>query len=109
MRRAAAEPPGCRDKFIETAKNLARGAWLELCQDKGKKSRIKLSWKSEIYDHYLFVNRRGVKVMETTLSGVAQLFRNGKASVLEQAETPFTDRSLDTVVETLKGAVASSA
>jgi hypothetical protein len=109
MRRAAAEPPGCRDKFIETAKNLARGAWLELCQDKGKKSRIKLSWKSEIYDHYLFVNRRGVKVMETTLSGVAQLFRNGKASVLEQAETPFTDRALDTVVETLKGAVASSA
>jgi len=98
-----------QDRSIDMAKNLARGTWLELREQNGKQSRIKLSWKSDIYDHYLFVNRRGIKVMDMTMAGVAKLFRTGDASILEQADTPFTDRALDSMLETLKSAGGGSA
>ena len=91
-----------QDKSFEMAKNLAGGAWLELREENGKQSRIKLSWKSDVYDHYLFVNRRGAKVMDLTAADLARLFRNGHATILEHADTPFTDRALDCMLETLK-------
>jgi len=109
MPAAAAGESVRHDRSIDMAKNLARGAWLELRGENGKPSRIKLSWKSDVYDHYLFVNRRGVKVMDMTMAGLAKLFRSGDASILEQPDTPFTDRALDSMLETLKSAGGGSA
>jgi len=80
------------------------GAWLELEEENDRRVRIKLSWKSDVRDAYVFVNRRGVKVLELTMAGVSRLFREGKAKTLQQVETPIMDRALDAMLETLKSA-----
>ncbi len=92
------------DTFSEQAENLVVGAWLELEEENDRRVRIKLSWKSDVRDAYVFVNRRGVKVLELTMAGVSRLFREGKAKTLQQVETPIMDRALDAMLETLKSA-----
>ena len=66
--------------------------------------RIKLSWKSDVSDAYVFVNRRGLKVLEMTMVGVAKLFRNGSAQILQDVNVPIMDRALGAMLETLKSA-----
>jgi hypothetical protein len=90
------------DRFTEMAENLAEGSWLELCEKDGRQVRIKLSWKSDVSDVYVFVNRKGVKVLEMTMVGVAKLFRNESAEILRDVNVPIMDRALDAMLETLK-------
>ncbi len=92
------------DEFSELAENLMVGDWLELEEEHEHRVRIKLSWKSDVSDAYVFVNRRGVKVLELTMVGVARLFREGKAKILQQVEAPIMDRALNAMMETLKSA-----
>lgn len=92
------------DKYTEMAENLAVGTWLELEEDDGRLVRIKLSWKSDVSDAYVFVNRRGLKVLEMTMVGVAKLFRNGSAQILQDVNVPIMDRALGAMLETLKNA-----
>jgi hypothetical protein len=90
------------DRFTEMAENLAEGSWLELREKDGHQVRIKLSWKSDVSDVYVFVNRKGVKVLEMTMVGVAKLFRNESAEILRDVNVPIMDRALDAMLETLK-------
>ncbi len=94
----------CDDKFTDLAENLMVGDWLELEEEHERRVRIKLSWKSDVSDAYVFVSRRGVKVLELSMVGVARLFREGKAKVLQQVEAPIMDRALNAMMETLKSA-----
>ena len=71
-------------------------------------SRVKLSWKSDVSDAYVFVNRKGAKVLEMTMAGVAKLFRSGSARVLQQVDTPIMDKAMDAMIETLKNAKAAA-
>ena len=91
-----------RDQFLELAQKLEIGTWLEINQDNETRLRAKLSWRSRISGTCLFVNRKGMKVAELTLQGLAAWFRNGKAVVLENAEIPLMDRALVAMVDVLK-------
>ncbi len=90
------------DHFTSMAEDLMIGAWLELQEDDGRHVRVKLSWKSDISDAYVFVNRKGVKVLEMTLAGVAKLFRRGVAEILMDVDVPIMDRALSAMVQTLQ-------
>lgn len=90
------------DRFTEMAENLSVGSWLELREEDGRQVRIKLSWKGDVSDVYVFVNRKGVKVLEMTRVGVAKLFRSGSAEVLRDVNVPIMDRALGAMLETLK-------
>jgi hypothetical protein len=90
------------DRFTDMAEALDMGAWLELTEDEGRRIRVKLSWKSDVSDAFVFVNHKGVKVLEMTRAGVAKLLREGKASILREVNVPILDRALGNMIETLR-------
>jgi hypothetical protein len=96
------------DEFSQMANDLEPGSWLEMT-DGNAKIRVKLSWKSKVTDTYIFVNRKGMKAMELTASGLAKQLREGKAKRVEVSSTPIMDRALEAMLDALKNTSPSSA
>ncbi len=90
------------DEFVVKAKQMEVGDWLEMKDSAGKPQRIKLSWISKVTGIRIFVNRRGMKVGEYTLNGLAAELRRGNAVVIEGAKVPLMDRALASMMSTLK-------
>ncbi len=90
------------DEFVRQAGKMEVGDWLELKDPAGKSQRIKLSWISKVTGIRIFVNRRGMKVGEYTLNGLAAELRRGNAVVIEGAKVPLMDRALASMMSTLK-------
>ncbi|MEO7936603.1 MAG: DUF1631 domain-containing protein [Dokdonella sp.] len=88
------------DEFVDAAKNMKVGNWIEFIDEGGNRERAKLSWISPISSKYLFVNRRGLKVCDKTIAALAVELRRGSAVLLE--EVPLFDRALDAIVERLR-------
>lgn len=77
------------------------GQWVEF--DEGKKRiRGKLSWKSQVTSTYVFVNRKGAKVMEIALNELSKRMRENTARVIEDAGTPLMDRAFGALLGKLK-------
>ena len=68
----------------------------------GEKVRAKLSWRSDVSDAHVLVNRKGMKVMQLTLRELAAAFRNGTAKMLDKADKPIMDRALSSMMKTLQ-------
>jgi Protein of unknown function (DUF1631) len=90
------------DEFVDLARSLRVGTWVEFKDVNGHSERAKLSWISPISAKYLFVNRKGLKVGDKTVWGLAADLRAERAEVLE--DVPLFDRALDAIVERLKAA-----
>lgn len=87
------------DEFVDAARSLEVGAWLEFTEDDGTVLRAKLSWISPISHNYLFVNRRGLKVADKTVYGLAAELRRETARVVK--DVPLFDRALGAIVKKL--------
>lgn len=98
----AEAPPDGDDEVVRSVRELRVGTWLEFIEENGQRERAKLSWISPISSKYLFVNRRGLKVCDKTVYGLAAELRRGSAVVLE--EVPLFDRALDAIVARLRHA-----
>ena len=85
------------DESTTAARQMKVGNWIEFIDDSGNRERAKLSWISPISSRYLFVNRRGLKVCDKSVSALAVELRRGSAILLE--EVPLFDRALDAIVE----------
>jgi hypothetical protein len=94
------------DEFVQIARNVKIGTWIEFRDERGNVERAKLSWVSPISAKYLFVNRKGLKVADKTVWGLATELRNKRAQILE--DVPLFDRALDAIVERLKTGSESS-
>lgn len=94
--------PDADDDVVRSVRELKVGTWLEFIEENGQRERAKLSWISPISSKYLFVNRRGLKVCDKTVYGLATDLRRGSAVVLE--EVPLFDRALDAIVARLRHA-----
>ncbi|MCU7842692.1 MAG: DUF1631 domain-containing protein [Candidatus Thiodiazotropha sp. (ex Monitilora ramsayi)] len=108
MSQLADEAVDEQDEFSRQASELKIGTWLEM-QDGSVKNRVKLSWKSNVTDTYIFVNRKGMKAMELTSAGLAKRFREETAQLVEVSDTPIIDRALDAMLTALKNTSPSSA
>ena len=95
------------DAYVETARAIKVGTWVEFRDKTGHIERAKLSWISPISAKYLFVNRKGLKVGDKTVWGLASELRAGSAEILE--DVPLFDRALDAIVERLKSSAAAPA
>ena len=91
-----------RDTHFRQAESLKVGTWLEITGKDGVQMRAKLSWKSDVSDAHVLVNRKGMKVMQLTMQELAAAFRKGTAKTLEKADKPIMDRALSTMMKTLK-------
>jgi len=101
---AATEQKGdfAQGVFLEVVNKLNVGDWLEFDGDDGKAWRAKLSWKSPATSLCVFVNRRGVKVLELKVNDLVSKLREGKARVIEDVSTPLMDRALSFLTQSLK-------
>jgi hypothetical protein len=95
------------DEFTQQATDLETGEWLEI-KEGNSKVRVKLSWKSKVTDTYIFVNRKGMKAMELTTSGLAKHLRDGSAQKVEVSTKPIMDRALDAMLDALKKTTSTS-
>ncbi|MBN8479998.1 MAG: DUF1631 domain-containing protein [Xanthomonadales bacterium] len=98
--------PAENDEYIDVARSMKVGTWIEFIDETGNRERAKLSWISPISSKYLFVNRRGLKVGDKTVAALAVELRRGTALVLE--EVPLFDRALDAIVERLRQTQANA-
>ncbi len=88
------------DEYNEKVDSLEVGTWIEFTNSEGKTLRAKLSWISPISGKLLFVNARGLKVMDKSPAGLAADLRAGTARILEQI--PLFDRALSAIAGRLK-------
>lgn len=103
----AVEPLAEDDEFVRAVRELKVGNWIEFADEEGGRERAKLSWISPISSKYLFVNRRGLKVCDKTVTALAIEMRRGSTVVLE--EVPLFDRALDAIVARLRQASDAAA
>ena len=96
---------GVEEEIILKARNLPVGQWVEF--DEGKKRiRGKLSWKSQVTSTYVFVNRKGAKVLDIALSDLAKRLDSDAARVIEDAGVPLMDRAFGALMSKLKAPAA---
>jgi hypothetical protein len=95
------EPEIMDDEAQARAEQLEVGQWLEW-QHEEAWVRGKLSWRSQVSNNCIFVNRKGMKVAEMAVTEIARLFRDGHARVLQDVNKPLMDRALDAMVGALR-------
>ncbi|MCZ6619680.1 MAG: DUF1631 domain-containing protein [Gammaproteobacteria bacterium] len=94
METVAVEP-----EYLKPIEGLEEGSWVEMKQD-GAWLRCKLSTIVQPGDHYVFVNRRGMKVAEKTRTGLAVELKRKSLRVLD--ESFVFDRALRAVIGKLR-------
>ncbi|MDD2767450.1 MAG: DUF1631 domain-containing protein [Methylococcus sp.] len=110
----SSDPRSVDDKFIDQARNLNAGDWVEFSGNQALPFRGKLLLKSQLTSHYVFVNRRGMKIREISVQELARGLADDSIRVITGATEPLLDRALNAVVDTLErsaeqGGNASSA
>ena len=87
------------DEYLEIARGLERGVWVEFEGDDGQLAFAKLAWVSPLRGTYLFTNRQGQKALSMTAEELAERFRADRARLVE-AE-PLIDRAFSSVLTQL--------
>lgn len=91
-----------QDEYHRMAQDMAVGTWLDWTDDEGVQVRGKLSWRSDLSGNSVFVDRRGMKLAEMSLTDLANRLRCASARALEDMETPLMDRALGAMMDALK-------
>jgi hypothetical protein len=91
--------PLVEDEFLEIARSMDRGMWVEFEDADGQLSFAKLAWISPLRGTYLFTNRQGQKAVSMTADELAEQFRANRARLVE-AE-PLIDRAFTSVISEL--------
>ncbi len=84
------------DEYLEIARSLERGMWIEFEAEDGQLAFAKLAWVSPLRGTYLFTNRQGQKALSMTAEELAERFRNDHARLVE-AE-PLIDRAFSNMM-----------
>ena len=105
MQQAAPEPVELQreviaDDYLEIARSLERGVWIEFEADDGQLAFAKLAWVSPLRGTYLFTNRQGQKALSMTAEDLADRFRADRARVVE-AE-PLIDRAFSSMISQIE-------
>jgi hypothetical protein len=96
---ADAGPAVLDDEYLEIARGMDRGMWVEFEDDDGQLSFAKLAWISPLRGNYLFTNRQGQRALSMTAEDLAAQFRANRARMVE-AE-PLIDRAFTRVMSEL--------
>jgi len=88
------------DDYLEIARSMERGMWIEFESDDGQLAFAKLAWVSPLRGTYLFTNRQGQKALSMTAEDLAERFRNDRARLVE-AE-PLIDRAFSSMMSQME-------
>ena len=95
------------DEYLEIARNLERGMWIEFEADDGQLAFAKLAWVSPLRGTYLFTNRQGQKALSMTAEELAERFPHRPARLVE-AE-PLIDRAFSSMMAQMEDKFAGTA
>lgn len=98
LEREDVTPP--EPEFIEEINRLREGIWVEILQETGDRIRCKLAAIIKPGDRYVFVNRRGMKVVEKTRMGLAVELKKKALTILDESQV--FDRALQAVIGNLR-------
>ncbi len=88
------------DEYLDIARHMEAGKWVEFFDENGNAQRAKLAWKSELLGEYTFLNWKFDVVADKTLFGLAADLRCGRAKVIN--DIPILDRALTAVLSGIK-------
>ena len=91
--------PEEEDEYTEIIRNLDVGSWVEFYHVDGAKTPARLTWMSPVTGRYLFTDRKGMKVVDATIHGLAVEMKRGSVAIIE--DVPLFDRIIGTITEHL--------
>jgi hypothetical protein len=100
-----AAPEIVDDEYLEIARSMERGMWVEFESEDGQLAFAKLAWVSPLRGTYLFTNRQGQKAVSMTAEDLAERFRVDRARLVE-AE-PLVDRAMTSVISNITQHIAA--
>ncbi|MAR90821.1 MAG: DUF1631 domain-containing protein [Pseudomonadota bacterium] len=96
-RRALLDPKHrAADNLRHQLLTMKTGQWLEIINIEGKIRRCKLAWHDAGQDLYIFVSRRGNKVLETNLDSMIRMANSDELRLLE--DVSMWDRAISNVL-----------
>jgi serine/threonine protein phosphatase PrpC len=87
------------DEYTEIVRSLDVGSWVEFYHVDGSRTSARLTWMSPVTGRYLFTDRKGMKVADATVHGLAVEMQRGNVAVIE--DVPLFDRIIGTITEHL--------
>jgi hypothetical protein len=89
-------------EFKQRILQLKVGQWAEITAGDGKTRRCKLTYRETDSDLYLFVSRRGHKVLETDLASLLRMMLSDEFRLLQAGS--IWDRAMSAVMTRMTGA-----
>ncbi|MCX7562228.1 DUF1631 family protein [Xanthomonadaceae bacterium XH05] len=84
-------------------KRLPYGTWFDFTiNQQGDRTRRRMSWFSTVTDHCLFVNHRGQRAGDYTLSWLAREMHRGNVRLVEPERGSIVDRAWKAIISTLR-------
>ena len=77
------------------------GTWFEFRDAGGGSRRLRLAWRSQQTEKFMFVDAIGVKAATHDRTELAKMMHRGEVKIIEAADRPFLDRALGAVLRFL--------
>ncbi|MEM9621949.1 MAG: DUF1631 domain-containing protein [Pseudomonadota bacterium] len=91
---------GIAPEFIGPLNNITEGTWVEIEEQDKKVLRCKLATITQPGNNYVFVNRRGMKVVEKNRVDLAILLKDKQLRIIDESQV--FDRALQSVIGNLR-------
>ncbi len=88
------------DPHLQEVDSFPIGIWLAFVGEQDQSIRCTLAAKIETIDKFIFVNQKGVKVVEKTRMGLARELKAGTVAII--SESPLFERAMETVIGKLR-------
>lgn len=96
-------------RWMQRTQRMRVGDWLELAVEKNKRIRVRLVWIGTNFSKYVFVNHQGMKVVELSQEDLSTKLQHGDAKILDNADLPLVERSLDEMIKKIYDQLAFEA
>lgn len=93
--------PARDERYLELARGLDVGAWIEFRSTRGTRRALRLNWCSEQRGAYLFSNLQGDETLIVATTSLAEQLRNGSARILSRDSC--TERAVSQLWTTVAG------
>ncbi len=100
--RPPSEPKASGEEpYLELARGLSVGCWIEFRSSRGNKRAMRLNWCSEQRGAYLFSNLQGDDTLIVATTSLAEQLRDGSARILSRDS--LTERAVDRLFSRVGG------
>jgi hypothetical protein len=100
--RPPSEPTASGEEpYLELARGLSVGCWIEFRSSRGNKRAMRLNWCSEQRGAYLFSNLQGDDTLIVATTSLAEQLRDGSARILSRDS--LTERAVDRLLTRVSG------